>query len=144
MATPHPAIIDTNVVVAGLLSRRDDSPVARLLAGMLTGLFPFAISDALLAEYRDVSLRTNIAALHRQTPAQIEKLLAAMVRHAIVLDPVATPLHAPDKDDQHLWELLAAHDRVILVTGDKRLVAARDFPGRILTPEQFLHHIEHD
>ena len=44
-----PVIVDTNVVVAGLLTARADSPVARVLDGMLAAVFSFAISDALLA-----------------------------------------------------------------------------------------------
>ena len=37
-------IIDTNVIVAGLLTAHDDSPVARMLDGMLSAAFPFVVS----------------------------------------------------------------------------------------------------
>src|SRR5690606_2425361 len=50
----QPVIVDTNVVVAGLLTGNDASPVARVLDGMLAGSFPFVVSEALLAEYRTV------------------------------------------------------------------------------------------
>ena len=45
-------IADTNVVVAGLLTGNEASPVARILDGMLSATFPFVVSEALLAEYR--------------------------------------------------------------------------------------------
>ncbi|MCX7255253.1 MAG: hypothetical protein NTZ64_00575 [Polaromonas sp.] len=46
-------IICTNVVV-GLLTGHADSPVARILDGMVSAAFPFVVSEALLAEYRAV------------------------------------------------------------------------------------------
>ena len=58
------AIIDTNVVVAGLLTGNADSPTARILDGMRKGAFPFLLSTALLAGYREVLLRRKIRALH--------------------------------------------------------------------------------
>ena len=58
------AIVDTNVVVAGLMTSREDSPVARVLDGMLAARFPFALSEALLAEYRVVLSRPKLRGLH--------------------------------------------------------------------------------
>ena len=43
------AVIDTNVVVAGLLTENTRSPTARILDGMCKGAFPFLLSTALLA-----------------------------------------------------------------------------------------------
>jgi predicted nucleic acid-binding protein len=50
-------IIDTNVVVAGLITAQTDSPVARILDSMLGAAFPFVLLPALLAEYRAVLAR---------------------------------------------------------------------------------------
>ena len=50
-------IVNTNLVVAGLLTKQDASPVARILDGMLGAAFPFVLSEALLAEYRTVLVR---------------------------------------------------------------------------------------
>ena len=52
-------IVDTNVVVAGLLTKHEASPDARILDGMLGAAFPFVVSEALLAEYRTVLVRPN-------------------------------------------------------------------------------------
>ncbi|WP_309640015.1 PIN domain-containing protein, partial [Methylibium sp.] len=61
----RPAIIvDTNVVVAGLLTKDETSPVARILDGMLAAAFPFVVSEALLAEYRTVLVRPTLRKLH--------------------------------------------------------------------------------
>jgi len=63
-------VIDTKVVVAGLLTANDASPVARILNGMLTAAFPFVLSEPLLAEYRAVLVRPNLRKLHGMAVAE--------------------------------------------------------------------------
>ena len=58
--TTRVAIVDTHVVVAGLITSRAASPVAWVLDGMLGARFPFALSAALLAEYRAVLARPKL------------------------------------------------------------------------------------
>ena len=53
-------IIDTNVLVAGLLTSHADASVARILDGMLGAAFPFVLSEVLLAEYRAVLMRPRL------------------------------------------------------------------------------------
>ncbi|MCZ8321797.1 MAG: PIN domain-containing protein, partial [Novosphingobium sp.] len=84
---PAAFVVDTNVLVAGLLARDAASPVARVLDGMLAAAFPFAMSEALLAEYRAVLARPPIRARHGLDDEGIDLLLTELVRHAIVLEP---------------------------------------------------------
>lgn len=132
-------IVDTNVVVAGLLTANDASPVARLLDGMLAAAFPFVVSEALLAEYRTVLVRPNLRKLHGLTVAEIESILTDLAQHAIVLTPVpgAAP-PAPDPGDQLLWDLLAARAKLLLVTGDKLLLQDVGMQGRVISPQAFV------
>ena len=130
-------IVDTNVVVAGLLTQNDASPVARVLDGMLSAAFPFVMSEALLAEYRTVLVRPVIRKLHGLTVAEVESVLTDMAQHAIMLTPVAAP-PAPDPGDQLLWELLAARADVLLVTGDKLLLRDAGMKGRVISPLAFV------
>jgi len=130
-------IVDTNVVVAGLLTCNDTSPVARILDGMLAAAFPFVVSEALLAEYRAVLVRPGLRKLHGLTVAEVETLLTDIAQHAIVLAPVATT-PAPDPGDQLLWELLAAKSDLLLVTGDKLLLRHPGMRGRVLSPSEFV------
>ena len=132
-----PVIIDTNVVVAGLLTANDTSPVARILDGLLAAAFPFALSEALLAEYRTVLVRPALRKLHGLSILEVETLLTELAEHAIVLTPVAAPA-APDPGDQFLWELLAARDDVVLVTGDKPLLRDKGMRGRVISPQAFV------
>ncbi len=131
-----PVIVDTNVVVAGLLTAQAASPVARILDGMLTAAFPFVVSPALLAEYHAVLVRPALRKLHGLSVQQIETILTDLAQHAIVLEPVAGP-PAPDAGDQLLWDLLAARAELRLVTGDKLLLNDASMRGRVLTPAEF-------
>ena len=132
-----PVIVDTNVVVAGLLTARTDSPVARVLDGMLAAVFPFAISDALLAEYRTVLRRPPLRKAHGLTSDELDIVLVALAHHGIVIAPAPAP-PATDPGDQHLWELLAAREDLLLVTGEKKLQRDRAMGPRILTPATFV------
>ncbi len=130
-------IVDTNVVVAGLLTQNDASPVARVLDGMLSAAFPFVMSEALLAEYRTVLVRPVIRKLHGLTVAKVDSVLTDIAQHAIMLTPVAGP-PAPAPGDQLLWELLAARADVLLVTGDKLLLRDAGMRGRVISPLAFV------
>ena len=130
-------VVDTNVVVAGLLTGNDMSPVARILNGMLAAAFPFVVSEALLAEYRAVLVRPGLRKLHGLTVAEVETLLTDIAQHAIVLAPVETT-PAPDPGDQLRWELLAAKSDLLLVTGDKLLLRHAGMRGRALSPSEFV------
>ena len=131
------AVIDTNVVVAGLLTLDAGSPAARILDGMCRGAFPFLLSTALLAEYREVLLRKKIRALHRLGEREVDVLLTALATNAIVREPAART-GAPDPKDDHLWSLVQSEAGVALVTGDLALAANPPPRTAVLAPRQFI------
>ena len=136
-------IVDTNVVVAGLLTADGASPVARIVDGMLNAAFPFVVSEALLTEYRTVLVRPGVRKRHGLSNHEVDTILTDLVRHAIVLAP-ATPENAavaPDPGDQSLWNLLATRSDLVLVTGDKLLLRHRSTQGRVISPRQFVDGI---
>lgn len=133
-----PAIIDTNVLVAGLLSGNDQSPVVRILDAMLAGWLPFVLSEELLTEYRNVLLRPKLRKLHGLKVAEIDDILTDLAQLAIVLAPPRGEQHAPDAGDQLLWNLLEARSEFVLVTGDKLLLDDEAMAGRVLTPSEFM------
>ena len=142
MSAAAAAIVDTNVVVASLLTRQAESPVARILDAMLAAAFPFVLSEALLAEYRRVLLRPRLMTLHGLAEDEVDALLTDLAQPAIVLQPTPAGAAAPDPGDQHLWDLLGARGDLLLVTGDKRLLHDTAFAGRILLPEAFCRRVE--
>lgn len=137
-------IVDTNVVVAGLLTAHADSPVARILDGMLSAAFGFVVSEALLAEYRAVLVRPKLCKLHGLSVEEIDLVLTDLARHAIVLAPVSTGVTpAPDPGDQFLWNLLAARPDLVLITGDKLLLQDEAMQPRVISPQTYLAQLQH-
>ena len=137
---PPVAIVDTNVVVAGLLTRDLASPVARVLDGMLTGRLAYLLSPALLREYREVLLRPAIASRHRLTPTEVDAVLTELVANARWREPASEP-RAPDPGDDHLWALLAQRDAV-LVTGDRLLLESPPAATSVLSARSFLELLD--
>lgn len=116
-------IVDTNVLIAGLLTAEGSSPTARLVDAMLTGRLFFLLSADLLREYREVLLRPTIACRHGLDATEIDQILTEITANAIWRDPPddGDP-GCPDPRDTHLWALLAAAPDTVLVTGDRRLL----------------------
>jgi putative PIN family toxin of toxin-antitoxin system len=127
-------ILDTNVVVSGLLTSDSSSPPARLLDAMMSGRARFLISHELLAEYRAVLLRPAIARRHGLNANEVDTLLEEIAVNCAVRRPAADHPEAPDPGDAHLWSLVAAEPDAALVTGDRTLVEAAPHGWRILLP----------
>ena len=130
-------IVDTNIVVAGFPTAGNPLPVARILQDMLGAVFPFVVSEPLLAEYRDVLGRPNLSRLHGLAADAVEAIVAGIARNATLVEPgFAAP--APDPGDQLLWDLLGTRADLILVTADKLLLRDRQMRGRVISAEAFL------
>jgi uncharacterized protein len=130
-------VIDTNVVVSGLLSA--SGPCARVQDAVMEGRIRLVHDARILAEYRDVLCRPRL----RLKPADVMHFLAAMGGQMSV-SPQRIAVTGPDPDDLAFVEAaLAVPDRTI-VTGN-----IADFPDRILqgvrllTPVQALAEIGH-
>lgn len=149
------AVIDTNVVVSGLLSGAADSPTRRVVDAMLAGTIPFVLSESLLAEYREVLLRPPIRERHGLTGAEVDTVLEEVVLNAGLREsgpgkrPVvgqAGPADVPavadmaeptPAGDEHLVALLTAVPEAILVTGDRRLAEVVASWCAVATPAEF-------
>jgi putative PIN family toxin of toxin-antitoxin system len=133
---PVAAVVDTNVVVAALLTKDANAPTARIFDGMRRGEFPFLLSTALLAEYREVLLRRKIRSLHRLSEREVDLLLTVIAANAVVREPEHR-VGAPDVNDSQVWSLLESDPNYVLVTGDKLLLEHRPPGSRVMTPRQF-------
>jgi len=132
------AIIDTNILVSGIITNKIESPTCRIVDGMLQGSFSFLLSVPLLKEYREVLLRPAIARLHKLAQADIEAILETIAANAILREPLAAEQNAPDQGDQHLWNLLAVRKEAILITGDKLLLANPPESARVISAQSFI------
>ena len=81
--------------------------------------------------------RPSLRKAHGLSVGELDVILVDLAQHAIVLAPVRT-FHAPDPGDQHLWDLLAAREDLVLVTGDKLLQQDRAMRHRIFSAAGFV------
>ncbi|MCK9274581.1 MAG: PIN domain-containing protein [Syntrophales bacterium] len=133
----QPAIIDSNVLVSGILSKEKDSPLSAIVDKMLSGELPFLLSPQLLSEYRNVPLRPKIVQLHGLTEEEIDKMLEEIALDAIWREPQAAAA-APDPGDDHLWALMSAVPGSILVTGDQLLLKNPPPGASVLSPRSYM------
>lgn len=131
-------VVDTNVIVAGLLTADGEAPTARILDAMLGGQFRFVLCIELLAEYRTVLLRKKIQQRHGLDATEVDALLEALAVNAIVADIAGRTETAPDSGDNFLWRLLAARSGAGLVTGDAALLRAPPSGTRVISPHDWL------
>ena len=131
------ALVDTNVVVSGVLAGQGDSPNARILDTMIAGTLYFILSDELLAEYRAVLLRPAIVARHGLADTEVHTVLEGIVFNAGWREPgPAAPDSPTVPGDAHVVALLEAEPAAILVTGDRRLREAVSHWRSVLPPAE--------
>jgi putative PIN family toxin of toxin-antitoxin system len=137
-----PVVIDTNVVVSGILTSLSASPTARILDGMIGGRFRFLLSIDLLAEYRDVLARPRIRARHGLPDASVDVILTEIAANGAMLDIEPVGGMRARRADAHLWKLLAAAPAASLVTGDLRLIERPVRGASVISAPEFVDSLE--
>lgn len=137
MKTPRLVIVDTNVLVAGLISGEPESPTVRIVDAMLDGRLIYLLSPHLLQEYRQVLLRPKLRRLHGLDEGQIDQLLTEITANGIWRERLPeTTEHAPDPGDDHLWQLFASEPAAALIAGDRLLLEQPPVCGTVLSPAE--------
>ena len=129
-------VVDTNVVVSGLIGADKESPTVFVLDAMIDGGLVYLLSQELLNEYSTVLRRNSLVRLHGLSNQDIDRLLTHLVANAMWREP-AVASKAPDSADQHLWALLAAFPKALLITGDQLLLNDPPAPGSVISPRRF-------
>ena len=132
------AVIDTNVLVAALLSKRDDSATVRVIRAMLAGEFIPLYHKEILAEYKEVLSRKK---KYDFSDSAIQTLLNAIRRFGIEVFPKPTGEIFIDEDDIIFYEVAMEkrEDHAYLVTGNMKHYPVRDF---IVTPAEMVDILE--
>ena len=134
-------VVDTNVVVSGLLTAEPTAPTHRILNAMLGGRFSFLLSIELLDEHREVMLRPRIQKRHGLSARDVDVILQAIAANAMIRDPEVLGQEWPDPADAHLWALAKAHPGAVLISGDQALL---DHPANgviAITPTAFAEQL---
>jgi predicted nucleic acid-binding protein len=131
-------IIDTNVLVAALRSRRGAS--FKLVSVLPSDEFSIAISVPLVLEYEDALKRLESSAITSQDIGNFVDFLCKIGHHQEIFFLWRPFL--PDPSDDHVLEVAVAAGCDAIVTYNKR-----DFKGierfglRVLDPREFLSEI---
>lgn len=132
-------VLDTNVLVAGLLSAA--GPPAWIVEAALTGDLDLAFNMAIRQEYEDVLRRPEF----RFPRPRVEALLAVVDRFGLWVAAVPPwPVALPDPDDEPFLGVAAATGSV-LVTGNLRHFPARSRGGvLVLTPRELVDRLRRE
>jgi putative PIN family toxin of toxin-antitoxin system len=129
-------VLDTNVLVAGLFSRRGAS--FWLLERVVDGRLPIAVSVALALEYQDVLLRPAMLTQSWANAGQVSAVLDAILGPAALVQPIRVRRRPapPDPGDDLVLECALEANVGAIIT-----MNVRDFAGvsesyglRILKP----------
>lgn len=139
MKIPRIFVVDTNILVAGLISGQPDSPTTHVVDAMLDGRLIYLLSPELLKEYRLVLLRPRLMRLHGLSEEEIDQLLTEITANAIWREGLPElDEHAPDPGDEHLWKLLATEPSAALITGDRLLLEQPPSHSSVLSPASYV------
>ena len=131
------AVVDTNVIISALRSRR--GPSFRLLSLVGTGRFEIALSVSLVLEYEDAAMRAS--PVSSATLDQILGFLCATAQRQKIF--FLWRPYLPDPKDEMVLELAVAAQASHIVTYN-----LRDFRGserfgiQVVKPEDFLATLE--
>lgn len=137
--TKAEVVLDTNVLVAGLRSRRDTAFTLLSLVG--TGRFDIALSVPLVLEYEDVLLRQVEESWLKESDVEglLDYLCAVAIRQQIFF--LWRP-HLRDPKDDMVLELAVAADCKAIITYNRRdFAGAENFGLGVLTPAEFVDEI---
>ena len=125
------AVIDTNVLVSGLLARNGSSAVVKVFDAMMRGIITPVICDEILSEYSEVLNRPKFGL----PSSLVESILASIRQHGVRAERVQTDESFPDPKDIVFYEIAIANDDSYLVTGNIKHFPSKPF---VVTPAEML------
>jgi len=135
---PIRAVLDTNVLLSGLLS--NNGPPAQIVDAWLGGRFTLVTSLYLVEEINHVITYPRLAQRLRLSPEEQEAFLAALLTKAEV---VRGHLHLPgatrDPKDDPIVACAVEGDAAFIVSGDEDLLTLHSYAGiHLVAPREFL------
>ena len=115
-------VIDSTVIVAGIITGDKNSPSAKILQAMADGKIDFCLSIDLLSEYRLVLMRPEISSLSGLEESQIDGISSALLGNAEMKDIIPEDTECKVEDCNHIYNLMAALLDYTFVTVDQRLL----------------------
>lgn len=133
------AVVDTNVLISALISKKP-SPPFQVYNFIKSENFLLITSPAILDELEDVISREEIIKLHQRTSKQIQKILTEIVETSyIVPGLVSVEVVKEDPDDDKFIAAALEGKADYIVSGDKPLLNIKEYHGiKIISPTDFV------
>jgi putative PIN family toxin of toxin-antitoxin system len=126
-------VLDTNVLVAGLLS--PFGPCGEIVRMVSSGEVTLCFDALILAEYREVLHRSKFGFDKEKVAALLDHI--EHCGHTVAASPLRHSL--PDPDDEPFLKVAIAGKAVCLVTGNASHFPAKLSQGwKVLSPSRFL------
>lgn len=127
------AVIDTNVFIAALLSKKEDSATVQVLEAVFDGIIVPLYHEDILSEYNEVLHRSKF---HFKEET-IQLVIMAVKQYGIEVFPQATGEILVDMDDLIFYEVAMEkrEEDAYLVTGNTKHYPNKRF---IVTPAEML------
>ena len=129
-------VLDTNVVVSGLLSPK--GPPGRIVDFLTNDLIHLFYSDEILLEYADVLHRREL----RIPPDIVDALLRDIQRRGTVVVAAQWPVPVPDSSDSVFLAVAAAAHATVVTGNMKHFPAVARLGVEVLSPRGFID--QHD
>ena len=130
----RPVVLDTSVVVAGLIARR--GAASALVEAFFADRLHLAYTPAILGEYAEVLARPEFAGVI--APNDRIGIILKLRSSGFLIEPAAVPIAAwPDVDDlPFVCAALAVESKTIITLNPRDFAPAADFGVRVLSPSQ--------
>jgi putative PIN family toxin of toxin-antitoxin system len=132
------ALLDSNVVVSGLVRRHPAAPSVQILDAWRAGDFQLILSEAIMEEVARTLAKSYFRA--RLSEPQVERALLLLRRRSLItpITVEVTKAASHAEDDLVLAAAVSAHADY-LVTGDAALLELASFHGiAIKSPREFV------
>ena len=129
------AVIDTNVIVSALLSRKRDAATVRVLKAVQNGLILPLVHQQIIDEYKDVLCRPKF-----RLPNQLVYAITEQIKSTgLFLDRTQSNEIFPDPKDVVFYEVALSKKDSFLVTGN-----IKHFPKNpiVVSPAEIMRLIE--
>ena len=128
-------VVDTNVLVSGLLS--ESGPPGRIVNLVVAGAITVIYDERILGEYDEVLRRHEFPFLDQD----IRRLLAAIRRSGELVAGIPLPENLPDLSDESFLEVALAAAADCLITGNVgHYPKSRRAGMTVLSPAEFIEH----
>ena len=128
------AVIDTNVIVSGLLTHNEDSPTSIVLDKLYKHEIKVIYNEGIISEYKDVLNRDKFN-FNKDT---VFVIINHIYKYGIKVNPICTEVKFIDEKDRVFYETFLAfsNKNTFLITGN-----LKHFPNDydILSPREFIY-----